>query len=1443
MGQSGPEPRDPHFCPFLVPPLTHMQSSPEEQSESEDYSEDQRFYQHILQMVRLSRRLEGLGLPEDMQEVPCKDITGMACRMAAESSRMSSDSEHEAMERDSILLAWGPELLEQPPKVAPTPTGQEASQQALCQPSSDLRQGLSSDTGLPAEPGKPQLLNQALSSPLAPVHAPLWGLAPIRGLGDAPPSALRGLQSQGSSKEPGQLGEPTLPPQGLKTSACTKGLLGTIHEDKDTLGLLAVGEEINEEDEESDNQSVRSASERLKNLHLDLGALVGDFEYEESLRISQPADKKDVSLDSDAARPPTPGKLFSQDRDRSLHSADGNGPLGRGASSRHPQKEESEKSDLEVSASQVDPGADPGIAQPAKASKREPEEDPADAEEGSMREEAAREPKEASALEECRSDASEESEIIEHLKDSQLSDSMASDPKSFLGLDSGFRSRFMEHLLDGDMLSPVPAQGLGREEQDDSQSSKADPQKKQSQGSESGGSHPVALAGLTRLSPPLLHGVQLQSPLHSQDTEEGPRHALEGKSQCKEAEEPRENSLASPTLLAPLQREQAPGPPAAQERAKEQRSQDEELGLGQPEAKEEPEEKVAGSPTLPVSPEVQSTEAVPPPKQLSEVTRKAMEEALVQELEENQKWLLELQREKVQQMQERLWQEEKEEMLRLHQQKEKSLSSLKEQLQKATEEEEARMREERGQRLAQLRAQVRSSMEAEEERIRAEQEAALQRLREEAESLQKAERASLEQKSKRALEQLREELEASEKSAQATLKAEKEAALQRLKEQLEGQRKDMVSSLQKKIEEAQQKKEAQLQESFAREEQKAYQKVHQVTEYEQELSSLMREKRQEVEREHERKMDKMKEEHRQVMAEARERYEAEERKQRVDLVGHLTGELERLRRAHERELETVRQEHDQQLEELRRRHREQERRLKDLEVEFATRTKNVKTRLAQLNVQEENMRKEKQQLLDMQRQAALKKEEATAAHQQLEETKKEYSLLVESKQQLRRTIEELRVQKVELASEVDVLHMQSQRLQKHVSSLEARAQRKQDILKELAIEESNASPLSEPALQIEDLRKSLGTNQTQELSSSLSQSKEETNLSMDSIRHFLSAEGVAARSTKEFLVRQTHTIRKREMALKAAQQCWRHKLAHAQEVDKDLLNTKDMETVHKNMEKESRHLDEMKSAMRKGHDLLRKKEEKLNQLESSLQEEVDEDSLRASSPKKVTFDLSDTEDMSSASSQSCPLPHFTPTPSFAYPNKIHFLSSSLQRISTELNNVLSVLGSLNTQPPPPLFTSSLRTSKSAPAPAYASMTGLSSLSSAAPTSTQWAWDPGLSPKLASSSQTVDDFLLEKWRKYFPSGIPLLSSCPPPLENRLGYMSVSEQLHVLQRPHSQVPKVGVTSIQSMIESNRKWLENFKNDPKVQLFSVPKPTAASDLLQLGLDENNRLKVYQY
>uniref|UniRef100_A0A2K6SKT2 Centrosomal protein 164 n=1 Tax=Saimiri boliviensis boliviensis TaxID=39432 RepID=A0A2K6SKT2_SAIBB len=1299
---------------------------------------------------------------------------------------------------------------------------------------------------------------QALGSSLAPVHVPLGGLAPLRGLVDTPPSALRGSQSVslGSSVESGrQLGELVLPSQGLKTSASAKGLLGSISEDKNALSLLALGEETNEEDEEeSDNQSVHSSSEPLKNLHLDIGALGGDFEYEESLRTSQP-EKRDVSLDSDAAGPPTPCKPSSPGADSSLSSADGKGRQGSGARPGIPEKEENEKSEPEASRNLVTPKVDPTGDEPAKASEKEAPEETVDAgEEGCRREEAAKEPKKtASALEEGSSDASQELEISEHMKEPQLSESIASDPESFCGLDFGFRTRILEHLLDVDVLSPVldgalwqAQQPLGIENKDDSQSSQDELQSKQSKG----------LERYHRLSPPLLHEERAQSPPLSLATQEESPQGPKGQPEWKEAEEPGEDSVASLSPPLSLQREQAPSPPAAHEKGKEQHSQAEELAPGQEEA-EEPEEKVVVGPTLPVSPEVRSTEPVAPPEQLSEAALKAMEKAMAQVLEQDQRHLLELKQEKMEQLQEKLCQEEEEEILRLHQQKEKSLSSLKEQLQKATEEEEARMREKESQRLFRLRAQVQSSAQADEDRIRAEPEASLQKLREELESQQQAERASLEEKNRQMLERLKEEMEALEKSEQAALNTVKEKALQQLREQLEGERKEAVArlekehsaelerlcssleakhrevvcSLQKKIEEAQQKEETQLQKCLAQAEHRVHQKAYHMIEYEQELSSLLREKRQEVEGEHERRLDKMKEEHRQVMAKARERYEAEERKQRAELLGHLTGELERLQRAHERELETVRQEQHKRLEDLRRRHREQERKLQDLEMELETRAKDVKARLAQLDVQE-----------------------ATATHQHLEEAQKEHTHLLQSNQQLRKILDELQAHKLELESQVDLLQAERQQLQKHISSLEAETQKKQHLLREVTVEESNAAPQFEPDLHIEDLRKSLGTNQAKEVSSSLSQSKEDLyldSLSSHNVWHYLSAEGVALRSAKEFLVQQTRSMRRRQTALKAAQQHWRRELANVQEVAKDPPDIKALEDMHKNLEKETRRLDEMKSAMRKGHNLLKKKEEKLNQLESSLWEEAsDEGSLGGAPTKKtVTFNLSDMDSLSSESSESCSLPHITSTPSHTFRN-IYGLSHSLRQISSQLSSVISILDSLNSQSPPLLLNSKPahlppRASKSTPTPTcYSSLARFSASSSAMPMSTQWAWDSGQGPRIPSSvAQTVDDFLLEKWRKYFPSGIPLLSNSPGPLENRLGYVSASEQLRLLQHSHSQVPEVGSTTFQGIIEANRRWLDHVKNDPKLHLFSsAPKPTTTLSLLQLGLDEHNRVKVFR-
>lgn len=45
----------------------------------------------------------------------------------------------------------------------------------------------------------------------------------------------------------------------------------------------------------------------------------------------------------------------------------------------------------------------------------------------------------------------------------------------------------------------------------------------------------------------------------------------------------------------------------------------------------------------------------------------------------------------------------------------------------------------------------------------------------------------------------------------------------------------------------------------------------------------------------------------------------------------------------------------------------------------------------------------------------------------------------------------------------------------------------------------------------------------------------------------------------------------------------------------------------------------------------------------------------------------------------------------------------------------------------------------------------------------------------------------------------------------------EQLRLLQHPHSHAPEVGSASLQGMIEANRRWLEHYRNDPKLYPFS--------------------------
>ncbi|XP_062995211.1 centrosomal protein of 164 kDa isoform X2 [Elgaria multicarinata webbii] len=829
----------------------------------------------------------------------------------------------------------------------------------------------------------------------------------------------------------------------------------------------------------------------------------------------------------------------------------------------------------------------------------------------------------------------------------------------------------------------------------------------------------------------------------------------------------------------------------------------------------------------------------------------------------------------IQNQKEQLRQEEEEEIQMLHQQKEDALRSLKTELEKARQEEELRLREESQDELQKLQTQIHSETEAEKERIRLTQAAVLHRHREELESFQRseedqlekqklfslekikkeaeavwqAERTELEQESKRALSTLREKLGREKEAAMQELEMQFAVEIQQHKSGAEEEHRKVVSAFQAWIAEAQRREEAELQKELEGAEQKVQQKRHQVLEYERELSDLLKEKRQEVEREHAKQMEKVQEAHREVLAGMQAQHEAEEREQRAEMSASLQVEQERLRRLHQAELEAIQKQQLEQLEHW----QEQERKAQHTALELDLRAKDAQARAAQLHAQEEAWRKKRQQLLEEEKQLDQEREEAAlAARLCLEEARKEQKDLAEATRQLRGALGKLQGQKTELESQVERLQLQSQQLLQRVSDLEEAMKNKQELLKKLEEESPGGK---EEALRVEDLQESRLAPPSREMASETPKSNEESSLLLDQVRHYISAEGASLKTAKEFLVRQTRSMRKRQTALRAAKQHWRHDLQRAHEATQEPGRSQVLEGVRRNLEEEGRQLDEMKSAMQRGQALLKKKAERLSQLESSLLDELsDEDTLRGAACKKVvTFDLSDSDDASSMTS-SAESPHkvdLKPDLQFPPLDKIQYLTDSLQRITSDLNSVLGLLSHFSNQQPL-LFASTQGQASpgSREGIPLATYTSLARVRSAAPfvpsAGPQWAWGPSSSPSpSALASQSVDSMLMEKWHKYFPGGFPLPCRSPGPTDSKLSYMTSGEQIRLFQRPHTQGPATERPNIQGMIDANKKWLESVKQESKVPLLPVaPKSSASgSGFVQLGLDENNQIKVYHF
>ncbi|KAJ7427412.1 centrosomal protein of 164 kDa [Willisornis vidua] len=1172
---------------------------------------------------------------------------------------------------------------------------------------------------------------------LAPIQLPLGTLAPLRGLTASQSIIPRGSLSLDSvvdsdllTKEGTQLAELCKPTRHTKT------LLGLICDEKISSNTTALDKWRNEE-EESENESFRGTSGLLKNVYLDVDALGGSLEFEENSEAEQ---ENHSSLLADGADPP------GADPQHPGSPVEDAGSLGEKESLKSRHAEEVQESSLDSDAAcppspvQILPGdADSSLS-------------------GQSKEDSGGELAGNEVLD--KNDAEVEGDVpaAEELPQSVGERSTAGmDVPSGPG-QAGAASLAVEGA-EADQMESLDATAdtvsCGEKIVDEAREEAAADPKTES-----------------RLDAGEELGFQRQL-----------------------SEEVLDAGALSPVLDSPVCKAQEVG---EEEKDQSKASREEEQSKRTKAAERQPEK------------EIKHQESLNQPKEesLEEITKE-----VETDLEQEEIHLFQAGEENIQQIQ-------KEEAEKLDQQKENSLGTPEEDLAKATEEEELRVREEEAERLVKLRAKIASETEAEEERMRAEQEATLQKLREEWESQQLMEKESLERKQQLALKEMKLEMEEAQQKEIRELEQEKEQFLNELRERLDREKKKaveeleeqfaselqqlksaagekhhkVISSLQTQLAEAQRSQEAQLHEDLQRADQKVQQKVYQLKEYERELSELMSEKRQEVERDHERRMERMREEHREALARIKEQYEEEERKRRTELLERLQSETVQLWQSHNTEVKALQAELEGRLTDMKHRHREKERKLQDAENELEIRAKSLQARSEQL----------------------LSQEAALASQVRLEESRKEHGSLLESVRQLRKSLEELQDQKAELEAQVDLLQTRSQRLQRRIGELEEAVRSKQETLKELEAEESVESPRKRAELRVEDLRESTQAHSSREPASLASQSHEESDFQFDPVRSYISAEGISLRNAKEFLLRQTRSMKKRHSALKAAKVQWHQDLQKAQEAVQDPQSSQLLEGMRQNLEEEAKHLDKMKSAMQKGQVLLQKKEEKLSQLESSLLEELsDEDTLKSAACKKVvTFDLSDSEDTDTSIGELCQPKIDVRTDLCSIPqlDKIQHLRDSLQCITSELNGVLGALDSLSRHHTP-LFTSTAR--DGIPLSTYSSLAGLRAGSSLGDpprvsSTDRWAWSSGVNPSLSISGRSVDNILAEKWHRYFPAGISSLSGNSKPLDNKLGYVSADEKIRQFQ--HSQFHEPRKMSIEGMIESNKKWLKSFRKDSK-------------------------------
>ncbi|CAM4548657.1 unnamed protein product [Leuciscus chuanchicus] len=743
---------------------------------------------------------------------------------------------------------------------------------------------------------------------------------------------------------------------------------------------------------------------------------------------------------------------------------------------------------------------------------------------------------------------------------------------------------------------------------------------------------------------------------------------------------------------------------------------------------------------------------------MEEEKNRLMEEEKNRLMEEEKNRLMEEERNRLMEEEKNRLMEEEKNRLMEEEKNRLRLQLLRQALRKDEEDEERRMKEESAEQLRVLKEQILKNRRDEEERLNNDMHTQLQKLRSENEVR---------------LQELRSELEAEQERAET----QRRRGFERLREELEEELQAERRRLQEKKEEQLTSIRTQAKLSDSQKNSRSPRPEQPLAEYQRELTDVLQEVREEVEREHRKKLEQLKEEHRHELQNLRETHLEQESRERERLLNSLQEERDTLMSTHTTQLHKLQHTLDTQLQEMRRTHSLKEAALQEWMEKLDIQTKELQTQEAELQSKASELKKRRQQLCEEEEdiQRGLESlprllKERDELHEELQRTRADLQRERQERERQREENSRMMEERQQLETRVTLLQDRCEQLSSRVSELEQRGRTERE-----EEQQKKSKRKSENGLRLEDLE------------ASVLPSGDASDASVDEyvVRQYMWNESVSLLRARQFLERQSVQVSDRQAALRAAHSSL-----------KDPSPGTSTHQLYHNLQQEVRDLAELRETLHKGQTLLKEKEEKLNQLETSLTEEVSCEDAERSADRKVTFDVTESE-MSSIYS-----------PEGTVPVKVQQLADSLQLISGQLNSVLGALGSLTHKQAPPTLTTPL------------------------PPRPSWAWPLNSSPSLSNGlTHRPTDSLQNRW-----SGLSTETS-----RSHMTYSGYTPPSLSSLRPSTEVEG---QRLQGLIEGNKRWLEAQRKNRNIPLFpNLRTGSSSGGLVQLSLDDNNQIKVHHY